>query len=223
MEADLAVGVVIPVRDSERWLGEAIASVLGQTRPPADVVVVDDGSEDASARIAEGFGEPVRILGQSPAGIGAARNRGIDEVRGDLLAFLDADDLWIQTKLQSQSEAMRARPDLDLVFGQARQFSRLDAGRPVPIDDLQPCHLCQAMLIRRSAFERVGSFDVSTKVSEMLDWLLRARELGLTEETLAEQVLWRRVHDRNHSWRHRGSRGEFARTLKASLDRRRAR
>jgi GT2 family glycosyltransferase len=78
------------------------------------------------------------------------------------------------------------------------------------------------MLIRRAALDRVGPFPTHTHVAEGLDWMLRARELGLGEITLDDQVIWRRVHGENNSLRHRGEIGEFARALKASLDRRRA-
>jgi GT2 family glycosyltransferase len=79
-----------------------------------------------------------------------------------------------------------------------------------------------SMLVRRDALERVGSFLEGVRVSEGLDWLLRARELGVGEVTVPDQVLWRRVHGENNSLRHRGDISEFALALKASLDRRRA-
>jgi GT2 family glycosyltransferase len=217
-----SIGLIIAAWNAERWLGEALASVLEQSLPPVDVVVIDDGSTDATGEIAEGFGAPVRVLRQANGGIGAARNRGLELIEGELLAFLDADDLLTAGSLACRAQALTGREDLDLVFGTVRQFSETLDGTPVALGEGRPGHLPTAMLARRAALERVGTFSTNTHVAEGLDWLLRARELGLEELTIEQQVIWRRVHGQNNSVRHRGEIGEYARALKASLDRRRA-
>lgn len=101
------VSVVIPCYNAAAYLREAVESALGQTHPPLEVVVVDDGSTDDSAAIAESYGAPVRVLREptSKQGPGVARNRGIEESRGDWVAFLDADDLWEAAKLEKQLAA----------------------------------------------------------------------------------------------------------------------
>ncbi len=222
MPAEPSIGLIIAAWNAERWLGEALASVLEQSLPPVDVVVIDDGSTDATGEIAEGFGAPVRLLRQANGGIGAARNRGLELVEGELLTFLDADDLLTAGSLACRAQALAVQEDLDMVFGAVRQFSETIEGSPVPLGQARPGHLPTAMLARRAALERVGAFSTSTHVAEGLDWLLRARELGLPELTIEQQVIWRRVHGQNNSVRHRGEIGEYARALKASLDRRRA-
>lgn len=222
MPAEPTVGVVIPAWNAERWLGEALESVLAQEHPPLDVVVVDDGSSDSSAAIAESYGPPVRVLRQENAGIGAARNSGVGLVQGELVTFLDADDLLTPTSLACRVEVLVRRPEIDIVFGHVRRFSERRDGAPVALNEVQPGHVPAIMLVRRAALERVGPFLTDTHVAEGLDWLLRARELGLGELTLADQVLWRRVHGENNSLRNRAEIGEFAHALKASLDRRRA-
>jgi glycosyltransferase involved in cell wall biosynthesis len=216
------LGVVIPAWNAERWLAEALDSVLAQRPAPADVVVIDDGSGDATARIARGYPAPVRVVSQDHAGIGAARNRGVDAVAGDWIAFLDADDLMTGTSLASRASVLAERAEVEIVFGTVRRFSRLAYGEPVALDELQPCHLPGSMLVRRRALDAVGPFPTDTHVAEGLDWLLRARELELGELTVSEQVVWRRVHGENNSLRERQQIGEFAHALKASLDRRRA-
>ena len=220
MSADPLVGVVIPVHDAERFLGAALESVVEQPHCRVDVVVVDDGSTDGSAALAERFGPPVRVARQANAGIGAARNRGVEEVRGELLLFLDADDFLSSSGL-ARVRLLARRPELDMVFGHVRHFAETEAGAPVPLGPPQPAHLPNSMLIRRTAFERVGDFATGLRVAEGLDWLLRAREQGLRETTVEDVVLWRRVHGQNNSLRHRAEIGEFAHALKASLDRRR--
>ena len=104
------VSVVIPCYNGAAFLREALDSVLAQTRPPLEVIVVDDGSTDDSAAIAESYGPPVRVIRQENQGESVARNRGIDEARGDWIAFLDADDVWKPEKLARQLAAVE--PDV---------------------------------------------------------------------------------------------------------------
>ena len=221
-EPEPTVGVIIPAWNAERWLGAALESVIEQSVCPTDVVVVDDGSTDSTAAIAEGYGLPVRVVRQENGGIGAARNRGLDLVRGELVTFLDADDLLTGESIACRLEVLAARPEVEMVFGGVRQFSEVAGGVPVPLGESLPGHLPPAALARRGVYARVGPFRTDTRVSEGLDWMLRARELGLGELTLEQQVIWRRVHGENNSLRNRAEIGEYARTLKASLDRRRA-
>ena len=88
------ISVLIPVRDGAAYLAEAIESALSQTLEPDEVVVVDDGSQDDTREVATSFGSNVAYVRQDPAGSGAARNRAVDASTGDLLAFLDADDVF---------------------------------------------------------------------------------------------------------------------------------
>ncbi|GAB6164120.1 hypothetical protein JCM19992_01200 [Thermostilla marina] len=98
------VSVVIPAYNSSRYLGATLRSVFAQTVRPQEIIVVDDGSEDDSAALAESFGPPVRVIRQENRGESAARNRGIEAASSEWIAFLDADDLWAPTKLARQLE-----------------------------------------------------------------------------------------------------------------------
>jgi glycosyltransferase involved in cell wall biosynthesis len=224
------VSVVIPAYNAERYVGQAIHSVLAQTCPPHEIVVVDDGSTDDTAAVVCRFGEPVRYLRQphrERGGAAQARNLGVDAAHGDLLAFLDADDLWVPDKLQHQIDALDATPTPDLVFVMARELVSPELGpvqrarlecRPAPT----PAYLAGSMLLARRTFLRVGPFNPTWEVGEMLDWYLRATELGLTEVVVPEALLLRRLHRENLGVRSRDARPDYARILKASLDRRRA-
>lgn len=225
--AEPTVTAAIAVRDGEAYLAEAIESVLAQTRPCEQLVVVDNGSRDASAAIARGFGSRVELVEEPRPGIGAARNAALRAARGELIAFLDADDLWEPRKTELQLAALAARPELQLVFGHVLQFVSPDlpaaeaSALRVPADP-QPGLYIGAMLARRGAIDAIGAWPEDVRVSDGLSFLLRARELGLAQEMLAATVTRRRVHGANHSLRNRGQRAEFARHLKRSLDRRRA-
>jgi glycosyltransferase involved in cell wall biosynthesis len=218
------VSVVIPAHDAERYLAEAISSVLAQTRRDLEVVVVDDGSTDRTKAIAEGFGEPVRCLSREQGGIGAARNFGVEHAHGRYLAFLDSDDLWVEDKLELQLGA--CADDVDLVLGLVQEFisPELDAERVARIrcaPEPRPGYLPGALLVARERFERVGPFREDLRVGEFVDWMARVRELGLRELMLPREVLRRRLHDENQSVRNRDDMTDFARVVKASLDRRR--
>ena len=220
------VTAVIPVYNCERYLGAAIRSALAQTEPPGEVIVVDDGSTDGSAGVARGFGAPVRCLSEPHGGLSASLNRGIEQARGAFLAFLDADDLWVEDKLARQVAALAAEPTLDGVFGHVEQFvsPEIDpAGRPALSDALRvvPGYLSGTLLIRAEVCCRVGLFDTRWQVGNFVDWYLRAREAGVRDVMLPEIVLRRRLHADNMGVRERESRSAYARILKHALDRRR--
>lgn len=223
--AEPLVTAAIPVRDGEAYLAEAIESVLAQSQPCDQVILVDNGSTDRSAEIAAGFGSPVEVVTEPRSGIGAARNAALRAARGDYLAFLDADDVWEAEKTTLQLAAFEAEPQLQLVFGHVRQFISPDLadedaeGLRVPADP-QPGQHLGAMLARREAIEAIGQWG-EVRVSDGLTFFLRARELGLAQTMLAETVMLRRVHGGNHSLSNRDQRREFALHLKRSLDRRR--
>lgn len=222
-----SISVIIPVYNGERYLAEAIESVLKQTLPPAEVIVVDDGSTDYSAAIAQSFAT-VRYLHQPNAGSNAARNRGILHSTGNFLAFLDADDLWMPDKLAVQLAAFSQEPSLDFVYGYVEQFysSDLPAGeRAGWVDTSQPRPGIHqgTLLARRSSFLKIGIFREDRIFNQFVDWYALAQENGMCERILPDVVMRRRVHDSNMSLRGgEQAKRSFAHALKATLDRRRA-
>lgn len=218
------VSVVVPAHDAASYLSEAIESVLAQGRRELEIVVVDDGSSDPTACVAERFGPPVRVVRQRRAGPAAARNRGARESTGQWLSFLDADDLWEPGKLARQLDAFAQDPELGLVFGHVQQFASPDAGAEAPVDrEPRPGYLAGALVTRRAVWARVGPFDESLRVGELLDWLLRARALGVRERMLDERVLRRRVHGANMTRGNPPYLVDYTRVLRDELERRRAR
>jgi glycosyltransferase involved in cell wall biosynthesis len=229
MKNNQLVSVIIPVYNYERYLGEAIESVLSQTHRHVEVIVVDDGSTDRSGEVARSFaGRGVRYCHQINAGIGPARNKGVELAQGDFIAFLDADDRWPEDKLTQQLEAFDSDPALEMVFGQAVQLQNgpaWEAGvreRKTTAGDMVPGMVPGTMIIKRDAFLRVGKFQGGLKVGEFIDWYARAVELQIRSLVLPYLFLWRRIHDSNQGIRERQSVSDYARVLKASLDRKRA-
>jgi glycosyltransferase involved in cell wall biosynthesis len=220
------ISVVIPVFNGAAHITEAIDSVIGQTLPPDEIIVVDDGSDDSTPDLIRRYEDRVSYLRQPRQGPGAARQRGIRESKGEFLAFIDADDLWLPNKLQLQKHAFDENPSLDLVFGHMRQFLSAEipaenAARFACDDAIQPSPLISCMLARRSAFDRVGPLRTDLK-AEFVDWYLRAQELGLRMRILDQLLVKRRIHASNFTRTNRDVRTEYLQTLKASLDRRRA-
>jgi glycosyltransferase involved in cell wall biosynthesis len=217
------VSVIIPVYNGERYLADAVESVLAQTHQPIELIIVDDGSTDASAQSAQAYGPLVRYVRQAKnISTGSARNQGVRLASGDYFAFLDQDDVWLSDKLALQIAAFDARPALEVVFGQVEQFRRSPQRRAPDAAPQVRGYAPSAMLIRQEAFRRVGPFATTLQIGEWVDWFARASDLKLKMLVLPNLVMRRRVHQENKGVIYRAARSEYARVLKASLDRRRA-
>lgn len=214
------VSVLIPVHNAERFLREAIASAVNQTRPVHEIVIVNDGSTDGTAEIARGWGAPVRFIDRPKLGLSRIRNLAVRESTGDFLAFLDSDDRWTPDRVELALAAFEQEPELDMVFAHMRQFRQ---GEDPAAQPAKVAVLPGAVMMRRSAFERVGPFDESYHLAEFLDWLMRAREIPLREKLLPQTLLHRRIHDRNIGVARTEEKYlTFLRSIKAGLQRRRA-
>lgn len=221
------VSVIIPVFNGELFLSNALDSVFAQDYRPIEVIVVDDGSTDGTSRIIQMFSNKVRSTYQTNAGPPVARNRGVEMAEGNMIAFLDSDDLWPKNKLEVQLARLTANPTPDIVLGHLQYFSEI-------IDSDGKCrmnywteprliHNLGAALIRKSAFDQVGYFDETLPYSDDWDWFVRAREHGLVIITEPTVTVLSRRHARNLSnQREMGDRYTL-RMIKKTLDRRRNR
>ena len=113
----MKISAVIPAYNAEKTIGRAIDSVLSQTRPADEVIVVDDGSSDSTAEVVRSYGDRVIFLPQENAGASVARSAGIQAATGDWIAFLDGDDEWLPEKLKLQSDHLQRHPDLRWTTG----------------------------------------------------------------------------------------------------------
>jgi len=222
------ISVIIPVRNGGRYLEEAIRSVLAQDPSVLEIIVVDDGSTDESGTIARSHAPLVHYCQQPASGAGAARNRGVESAAGNFLAFLDADDRWVEGKLRRQIAVFAEDPTVDMVFGQVRQLREGEqwengiAETTCDPSQLMPGIVPGTLLVRKETFLRVGYLRTDCRVGEFVDWYMRAMELSCRAKMVTELLLWRRIHDSNLGIRERKHITDYARVLKAGLDRRRA-
>ena len=212
------VSVVVAVFNGARHLGEALDSALEQDYPEVEVIVVDDGSTDATPEIVDRY--PVRSIRQPNGGQGAAKNRGVAAAHGDLIAFLDHDDVWFPAKLSQQVAALAARPEAAGAL--ARLEVLLEPGVPHPPwltrSGEYPWFPPSSWLLRRAAFDAVGPF-VTDSVNPDFDWMLRARDAGAEFEIVEGPLGAYRFHGENVSYRREQLRDDGFEALRRSLDR----
>jgi glycosyltransferase involved in cell wall biosynthesis len=208
--AEPTVAAVIPVYNGAAFVAEAIESVLAQTHPVAECVVVDDGSTDATAEVVSRFGAPVRLIRQANAGVATARNRGAAESTARYVAFLDADDAWKPDKLERQLAAAtsgRALVVCDLeVFDETGAVIGRVGMQPGP-DTLRDMVLFEGVdtvscsstaLLERTLFDELGGFD--PRLSQSADWDFLARAwLAASVVAVPEPLVRYRVHGANMS------------------------
>jgi len=219
------VSVVIPVHDGASFLGDVVRNVLDQRYPRLEIIVVDDGSTDDVAGALRGVATDVRLFRQENAGAASARNRGIRDAAGDLIAFLDVDDLWPAANLNLLVDYLLRNPDVDVVHGHAQPTRYTDPGEPgeylgSPAEAFP--YYIGAGLYRRQAFETVGLFDADLRFSEDADWYVRAADRGLNVHRLDAISLFVRRHGANMTRGKSLVELDQLRLFKKWLDRRRA-
>lgn len=221
------VSVLVAVFNGEKYIREALDSVLQQDYRPIEVIIIDDGSTDGTGEAVRPYAESgaVRYERRAHQGTGSSRNAGLELARGDFVAFIDADDLWLPGKLTSQMNILEADPSIAMVHGRARQFispdlseSEREGLRIVREEVLSP--LPTTSLMRRTVFARVGLFSRAYEAGSDMEWVVRMQEASLKSAAHDEVVYLRRIHTTNIG---RQDRGQSARlhVLKAALDRRR--
>ncbi len=174
--------VIIPVFNREILLPRAIESVLNQSFKDFEIIVIDDGSTDKSAQVAQSYG--VRVVKRKNGGVAAARNLGIKLSKGNIIAFLDSDDEWKKDKLKIQYEFFRQNPsykihqtdEIWIRDGKFLNKKKIHQKKEGYIFE-NSCELClispSAVAIKRELFDEVGLFDESLRVCEDYDLWLR--------------------------------------------------
>ena len=191
------ISVIIPTYNRAALIGETLESVIRQTRPVDEIIVVDDGSTDNTEKVIRAYSRYItKCIKQPNSGPAAARNRGVREASGEFMAFLDSDDIWVQNKTEMEMEWFAKNEHLDLVFCHISNFQENNEKEILEIrnpriekylvdnaSDLKEILNClieenvigtPSVIVRRSCFDRVGPFDESLKIAEDFDWWLRA-------------------------------------------------
>jgi len=220
-----SVSVILPVLNGERFLATAIESVLNQSLPPEEVLVVDGGSSDETRTIAASY-ERVTLLTQDGRGLANAWNHGIGVASGAFIAFIESDDYWEDHKLRAQNALLVNRPDLDYVIGKVSFF--LEDGYTLPpgfkaslLEGPQVGKIPGTLMVRRDVFNRVGLFDEPLSIAADVDWFARCKDSGVTGELLDAVLLHKRVHGDNLSNNAGENTRQLLSLLRKSIDRQR--
>jgi len=195
------ISCIIPAHNAERHLAAALESVLAQDWPLHEIIAVDDGSTDSTPDILHRYRDRVSTVTQSHAGVSAARNVGLRTASGDVIAFLDADDIWPAGRLAALAGALAADASADVVAGLVEILDQRTAG-PRMKEDLRTQHRLHCLgsaLIRRSVFDRVGPFNESLTVVEDTEFIMRARDRNIVFRRIDVAALVYRLHSGNIS------------------------
>jgi tetratricopeptide (TPR) repeat protein/glycosyltransferase involved in cell wall biosynthesis len=190
--------VVIPVYNGEKYLTSAMQSVFNLKAEALELIVVDDGSTDATADILSSFVDRVRYVVQPNRGPAAARNRGLQCARGEVIGFLDADDLWTPNILTRAFAFLLAHPEVDIVQGHIQEIksSAADATGIAYEYFSQPYSYINigSAVYRKDVFAKVGGFDETMRFCEDYDWFLRAFAARIPKVCIPEVTLLYRTH-----------------------------
>lgn len=216
------VSVIVTVYNGSKYIAETLTSVINQDYANLEVIVIDDGSDDDTARIVQQFPAKIYYEYQQHEGIASGWNKGVERAGGVYITFIDADDTWSNGKITRQVDYLEKHPETDIVFGFVKEFlspeianGQTTAKGPVP--GISAC----TMMMKRSRFMEIGLFNPKWRKGIFSDWYLRATEAGATVYMIKEVFLNRRIHDANHGIVQRDKYVDYVRMLKASLDRKR--
>lgn len=221
----MMISVIMPVYNGALYIAEAIESIAAQNIHDLEIIIVDDGSTDDTGRIVQRISEPkIHYIHQDNNGPSSARNAGIRRAKGNLIAFLDADDCWPVSKLQHQLSFLQQNPTTDIVAGlidyfymPGSEYRKEQLKIDTPVFNVQ----LGGLLVRKKVFESVGYFNEQLRFSEDQDWILRIKEAGVTMQVLQVVVLLYRIHPGNVTVHRTLKDLGVLKALKLSLDRRR--
>ncbi len=227
---DRRISVIVPNRDMGCFLPDAFASIQRQSARVDEVLLVDGGSTDESLRVVEAWrarGLPLEVIVVPDANPAQARNAGLEKATGEIIAFLDGDDLFPLGKLQAQIARLESLPRVDAVSGLINWFERLDPKTLAPAAGTRMETLtgvnAAACVFRREVFHRIGVFDETFLYSEDTDFVLRMLEAGVPMTVLRQEVLYYRRHpDSLMSQSNPRKQRDFHRALALSIKRRSA-
>lgn len=218
------VSVVLIVRNGADFIADALNSVYLSDVQPFEIIIVDGHSSDNTVAIASQFPK-ARVHFQTSQGIANAYNEGIAEAKGEFIAFISHDDIWLPNKLDVQIAYLQERPDIAATLGMVEHF--LEPGTKPPegfrmelLEKPYPGWIMEALVARRDLFAQVGKFDASFAVGEDSDWFARALDAGLSPVVLPQVLVRKRIYGGNASL-NTDTNPLLLRALRASIQRKR--
>jgi glycosyltransferase involved in cell wall biosynthesis len=221
------VSIILPVFNTEKYVAQAIQSVLDQSYKNLEIICINDGSSDNSLEIVKSFGDKIIIVDlEKNSGIAAARNEGIKIAHGDYLAFMDSDDLWTPNKIELQMNEFEKNPQLQISFTYFNCFLSPDLSDEIKNThycppDPAPGYISATAVVKTEFFKLVGMFDPKWRVGEFIDWYSRAQSMNATTSIIPEICLLRRIHGTNTGVTQRDSRLDYVRIAREALARKR--
>ena len=200
------VSVILPVHNGEKFLAEAIRSVLEQEEQNFELLVLDNGSSDATGKIAQSFPQ-ARYFHSEIADVNAARNCGIENARGNWIAFIDCDDIWLPCKLKTQLAFLAAHSEFEGSVGWQKIWIEKDMPKPhwlkqEFVDTPHLAYLPSALLVKKEVFARIGAFSLSYVICGDADWFFKAKRAQVPIAEIPEILIHKRIHQGNltHNW-----------------------
>ncbi|HKP24727.1 MAG TPA: glycosyltransferase family A protein [Dongiaceae bacterium] len=219
----MKVSVIIPVYNGSKYLAATLETVLGQSYPLHEIIVIDDGSTDSSPSILSGYGERLRVTRQSNRGVAATRNVGLQQASGELITFIDQDDLWPVDRTKILVEALQADPKaqvatglVDILYERARPASPLDNFSTTMRE-----YFVGSLLIRKEVFDILGPFHTGIGYADDVDFMMRRREANIATVYVDQVTLKYRLHEENTSGDRDVTNRHLMAALRESLQRRR--
>ncbi len=220
------ISCIIPVYNGSAYIAAAIDSVLNQSMPVDELIVVDDGSEDSSPQILQQYSGKLRYIRKDHSGIIQTLNEGLRAANGDFITFLDADDLWHIDKTKLQFNSLSDHSEVDICFCHIQEFVSPELPEHVKSqlsfreEPLRGVGKTSAMF-RKRCFDTIGFFSPDVQMGDFLEWYGRAMDEGIRSDMLDEVLTYRRVHLHNFTRKQRPLIQNYTHILKKSLDRKR--
>jgi glycosyltransferase involved in cell wall biosynthesis len=197
------ITIIIPAYNSGRFIADAVQSVLAQSVPPEQIIVVDDGSTDDTEAKLRPYLDRITLINQANQGAAVARNAGLQIATGDFIAFLDADDVWHRRKLEAQLGVLRRRPDIQMLGTETYDYPNTAAPgiaadawiEEITLESLlvRNYFTTSSIVIRREIVDRLGGFDKSVPTVEDFDYWQRVAQLGVVAILKSALTGYRRV------------------------------
>ncbi len=216
------VSVILPVFNGEKFLSEAVQSVLNQNYQRLEIIIIDDGSTDSTKKVALGFGNKIKYYYQENGGPAKARNYGLSIATGDFIAFIDADDVWVKDKLSLQLALFEKNREVGIVIGLTfrTEFLQNDELDNRVLNPKGTFHLLLgSTLIKKSVFNKIGLLDEDLFIGDDTDWFNRAKENRVSIAVHYDIVQFYRIHKDNITNDKRRSNHYVFRVLKKAIDR----